>query len=84
MPHPMVVDFVIWPALREHVVQYPSLQVGMNWLLDMADTIVCGWSVSAGDALCQNQLTGKTDLTQVAKDFVSRLGNRSLGPSFRQ
>lgn len=84
MPHPMILDFFLWPALREHVVQYPSLHIGMNWLLDAAGSINCGWPSPPEDALCKNQGTGGTDLSRDAKEFISNLENWSLGPSFRK
>lgn len=66
MPHPMMVGFVIWPALREHVVQYPSMHLKVNWLLDVVDTITCHWPFPVEDAFCRHQTTNKDDLTQHA------------------
>ncbi|KAK5651250.1 hypothetical protein OQA88_12658 [Cercophora sp. LCS_1] len=82
MPHPMVVDFVLWPALREYVVQFPLLQVGMSWLLDMTNTLMCHWPGTTEDALVRNE--GVVELTEDAKEFISKLENWSLGPTFRQ
>lgn len=82
MPHPMVVDFVFWPALREYVVQFPLLQVGMSWLLDMTNTLKCDWEGTTEDAL--ERKDGTVGLTKNAKDFIFKLENWSIGPSFRQ
>ncbi|KAK4641185.1 hypothetical protein QC761_610110 [Podospora bellae-mahoneyi] len=82
MPHPMILDFVIWPALREYVVQFPSFHVGMDWLVVLFDTITCAWPGTVEEALCQDQLTGATDLTPEAKNVARRLESWSLGPAF--
>ncbi|KAK0667817.1 hypothetical protein QBC41DRAFT_132651 [Cercophora samala] len=82
MPHPMILDFIVWPALRDYVVQFPSLQVGMEWLVVLTDTITCEWSGTTDEALCRDEMTGATDLTPVAKNVVRQLESWSLGPTF--
>ncbi|KAF2461313.1 hypothetical protein BDY21DRAFT_360458 [Lineolata rhizophorae] len=39
MPHPLAVDFVPWPGIRELAVKTASMHTNMGWLLDMAKTI---------------------------------------------
>ncbi|KAK4199183.1 hypothetical protein QBC40DRAFT_282353 [Triangularia verruculosa] len=82
MPHPMILDFLIWPALRDYVVQFPSLHVGMDWLVVLCDTITCAWPGTVGEALCRDEITGITDLTPVAKNVAGRLESWSLGSTF--
>jgi hypothetical protein len=83
MPHISAVDFIVWPTLRELVVQIPALQERMEWLMNMSINIKCDWPYAMGEALCENKETGQTDLCDAARDAVRDLANWSVGPSFR-
>jgi hypothetical protein len=83
MPHINIVDFVVWPAFRELVVQIPAMQERMEWLMDMSNNIQCDWWLSTGEALCKHEETGLVDLCPVAKEAVRSLSNWSVRPSFR-
>jgi hypothetical protein len=80
MPHVELVDFLIWPALREHVIRVPSMQVNLEWLMDMSLTASCDWEGTAEKALCRNAITGDFDLTDAAK--VRTRGFISFDKSF--
>lgn len=67
MPHIKVVDFIIWPAFRELVVQIPAMQQRMEWFLDYSTTIRCDWSFPVEEALCRHEDTGLLDLCDLAK-----------------
>jgi len=67
MPHINFVDFVAWPAFRELVVQIPTMQERMEWLMDMSQTLHCDWSFPTEEALSRDEETGLLDLCSVAK-----------------
>jgi hypothetical protein len=67
MPHINSVDFAVWPALREYVVQINSMQERMQWLMDMCNHLRCDWYFSDEEALCRDEETGQTDLCDLAK-----------------
>jgi hypothetical protein len=83
MPHISIVDFVVWPAFRELVVQIPAMQEQMRWLMDMNLNIQCDWGSSAGEALRRNEYTGMIDLSEESREKARNLSNWSVGPSFR-
>lgn len=62
-----MLDFVIWPKLREFVLSTPPLQEKTEWLLDLSTNIKCHWPLDARDALCLDDKTGHTTLTEQAK-----------------
>ncbi|KAH9876439.1 hypothetical protein J1614_003570 [Plenodomus biglobosus] len=83
MPHINIVDFVAWPAFRELVVQIPTMQERMEWLMDMCLTVQCDWSFSTKEALARNEETGLSDLCPAAKETMRDLSSWSVAPSFR-
>lgn len=83
MPHINIVDFIVWPAFRELAAQIPAMQERMEWLMDMSLGIQCDWSLTTGEALCKNEETGQTDLSEPARQAIRDLTNWSVGPSFR-
>lgn len=83
MPHIGIIDFVVWPAFREFAVKIPSMQEGMEWLMDMSNTIQCDWAFTVKEAMLRDDQTGLTDLCPAAKMCIHDLTNWSVGPSFR-
>jgi hypothetical protein len=83
MPHINIVDFVVWPAIRDLVVQIPAMQERMEWLMDMSLNTQCDWSFATGEALSTHEETGQVDLCPAAKEALRTLSNWSVGPSFR-
>ncbi|CAN9100212.1 unnamed protein product [Alternaria alternata] len=83
MPHINIVDFIVWPAFRELVVQIPAMQERMEWMMDLSLNLHCDWSLAMGEALCTSEETGQVDLCDAARDVARDLGNWSVGPSFR-
>ncbi|EEU34276.1 uncharacterized protein NECHADRAFT_50387 [Fusarium vanettenii 77-13-4] len=67
IPHINMVDFAIWPAFRELVVQLPSMQEHMEWLIDLSNSIQCEWPYELDQALCKDEVTGGIDLVDLAK-----------------
>lgn len=67
VPHVEMVDFLNWPALRECIINSPTLQDDFKWLLDMSKNIDCEWLSSPEAALEQDELTGELHLTQAAR-----------------
>ncbi|KAF4956540.1 hypothetical protein FSARC_11542 [Fusarium sarcochroum] len=66
-PHISMADFVLWPALRELIVQLPEMQERMGWLADMSMFIKCDWPYELEQALHRNPTTGLVDLVDLAK-----------------
>ncbi|KAI8931522.1 hypothetical protein NX059_011181 [Plenodomus lindquistii] len=83
MPHINIVDFVPWPAFRELVVQIPTMQERMEWLMDMSLTTRCDWQFPTKEALAKDEETGLWDLCPMAKETIRDLSNWSVAPSFR-
>ncbi|CAN9090295.1 unnamed protein product [Alternaria alternata] len=83
MPHINIVDFIVWPAFRELVVQIPAMQERMEWMMDLSLNLQCDWSFSVGEALCTSEETGQVDLCDAAREVARDLVNWSVGPSFR-
>lgn len=67
MPHINMVDFAIWPAFRELVVQLPSMQEHMGWLIDLSNSVQCEWPYELDQALYKDETTGRVDLVDLAK-----------------
>ncbi|ENH69280.1 Nitrogen assimilation transcription factor nit-4 [Fusarium oxysporum f. sp. cubense race 1] len=76
-PHISMADFVLWPAFRDLVVQFPQLQERMAWLADMSMYIRCEWPYALEDALKPDPVSGTVDLVDLAKvcSSSSRLNN---------
>lgn len=68
-----MVDFAIWPAFRELVVQLPSMQEHMEWLIDLSNSIQCEWPYELDQALYKDKITGSIDLVDLAKVCCSFL-----------
>jgi len=83
MPHINIVDFIVWPAFRELVVQIPAMQERMEWMMDLSLNLQCDWSFAMGEALWTSEETGQVDLCDAARDVARDVGNWSVGPSFR-
>ncbi|KAI8654745.1 Zn(2)-C6 fungal-type domain-containing protein [Fusarium keratoplasticum] len=83
IPHINMVDFAIWPDFRELVVQLPSMQEHMEWLIDLSNSIQCEWPYELDQALCKDEASGNIDLVDLAKQHVWTLGCWSVGPTFR-
>ncbi|KAF5589893.1 major facilitator superfamily transporter [Fusarium subglutinans] len=66
-PHISMADFVLWPAFRDLVVQFPQLQERMAWLADMSMYIRCEWPYALEDALKPDPVNGTVDLVDLAK-----------------
>jgi hypothetical protein len=67
MPHISIVDFIVWPAFREYVVQIPEMQERMEYMLDLCKSIRCDWYFPIDEALQRNEETGLMDLCDLAK-----------------
>lgn len=84
MPHTSILDYVIWPAFREYVVEIPEMHEHMEYMLDMANTIRCDWFLASEEALVKVDETGMLDLCELAKASMRDLSCWSVGPSFRR
>ena len=62
-----MLDFVIWPKLREFILSTPPLQEKTERLLDLLTNIQCHWPLDTREALCLVEETGLTTLTEQAK-----------------
>lgn len=84
MPHTSILDFIIWPAFREFVVEIPEMHERMEYLLDMSHTIQCDWFFATEEALLKDDETGMFDLSDLAKTTMRDLSCWSVGSSLRQ
>ncbi|KAF5544679.1 major facilitator superfamily transporter [Fusarium phyllophilum] len=75
-PHISMADFVLWPAFRDLVVQFPQLQERMAWLADMSMYIRCEWPYALEDALKPDPINGTVDLVDLAK--IAQISSNSL------
>jgi hypothetical protein len=74
MPHVELVDFVLWPQLREAITNNPeTLQRDWRWLEDMSRTIDCDWFIHVDLALENDSMTGEIYLAESAKVRVNFL-----------
>lgn len=68
MPHVELVDFLLWPLLRETITSNPdTLQRDWRWLEDMSRTIDCDWFINVDLALENDSVTGEIYLVDSAK-----------------
>ncbi|KAH7381335.1 hypothetical protein DE146DRAFT_283260 [Phaeosphaeria sp. MPI-PUGE-AT-0046c] len=84
MPHTNILDFIIWPAFREYVVEFPEMHEHMEYMLDMSNTIRCDWFFATEEAFFKVDETRMFDLCMLAKASMRDLSCWSVGPSFRQ
>ncbi|KAF3022663.1 hypothetical protein E8E14_014244 [Neopestalotiopsis sp. 37M] len=78
MPHVELVDFLLWPLLRETITSNPdTLQRDWRWLEDMSRTIDCDWFINVDLALENDSVTGEIYLVDSAKACAEDLDNWS-------
>jgi hypothetical protein len=65
-----MLDFVLWPELRNSVLSTPQVQLNTKWLIDLLKHSECHWSFDLQEALCVDKETGSTVLTDQAKVLV--------------
>lgn len=76
VPHVELIDFFIWPALRDMVISNPNtLQRDWRWLEDMSCTIDCDWFLDMDMTLEANSGSGELHLTEAAQVGYSRASN---------
>ncbi|QIX00336.1 hypothetical protein AMS68_005853 [Peltaster fructicola] len=80
-PHTLVYDFVIVPALRDHLCNNPL--TNNVWLTEAGNTMLCCWPKTALHALCRNPITKAIDLHPDCKSYAGRPQNWSFGPVIR-
>ncbi|KAI5201853.1 hypothetical protein E4T39_04974 [Aureobasidium subglaciale] len=84
VPHPVYVDFHLWPRLRDTVIQRVDLQCQPRyWYSEAATTIDCNWPGSDQDAMCYDG-NGRLTLAPVFVQHLMDLGNWSVGPVIRK
>ncbi|KAK8205644.1 hypothetical protein M8818_004821 [Zalaria obscura] len=84
-PHPMVMDFLVWPKIRE--LRGEALR-DLGWLLQVCMTMTVNWPEERGGglkgAVCIDGQSGELDLNPIAKDRLYNLENWSVAPSVRR
>lgn len=63
--HRRMFDFIIWPALREHVCNVPD--VDRRWLTEACVTVRCDLEWAVEEVVCRNGRTGALELNPVFK-----------------
>jgi hypothetical protein len=84
VPHPVYVDFQIWPRLRDAVIQRVDLQCQpLYWYSEAATTIDCNWLGSDQDAVSYD-MNARMTLSAPFVQHLMDLGNWSVGPVIRK
>lgn len=84
VPHPIYVDFHIWPRLRDAVIQRVDLQhQPLYWYSEAATTLDCNWPGSDQDAVSYD-MNGRSTLSTLFAQHLTDLGNWSIGPVIRK
>ncbi|KAI5241656.1 hypothetical protein E4T42_07926 [Aureobasidium subglaciale] len=84
VPHPVYVDFHLWPRLRDTVIQRIDLQCQSTyWYSESATTIDCNWPGGDQDAMCYDS-NGRLTLAPAFVQHLMDLGNWSVGPVIRK
>ncbi|KAH8673301.1 hypothetical protein BX600DRAFT_508578 [Xylariales sp. PMI_506] len=83
-PHVEIIDFVVWPALRDRLVNDEALQEDLRWLNILSKTINCDWFLAPEMALEIEPAFGVVQLTDSAKMVTEQLENWSAGPALLQ
>ena len=64
-----MLDFVIWPKLREFAISTPPMQEKMEWLMDLSIHIQCQWPFTVKEAFREDVKTRQPTLSNLAKVF---------------
>ncbi|KAH0353023.1 hypothetical protein KCU81_g1557, partial [Aureobasidium melanogenum] len=84
VPHPVYVDFHIWPRLRDAVIQRVDLQrQPLYWYSEAAKTLDCNWLGSDQDAVSYD-MNARLTLSTLFVQHLTDLNNWSLGPVIRK
>lgn len=84
VPHPVYIDFQIWPRLRDTVIQRVDLQgQSLYWYSEAATTLDCNWPGSDQDAMCYDANARLTLSAPFVQHLVD-LGNWTVGPVIRK
>lgn len=84
VPHPVYVDFQIWPRLRDAVIQRVDLQCQpLYWYSEAATTIDCNWPGSDQDAVSYD-INARMTLSAPFVHHLMDLSNWSVGPVIRK
>lgn len=84
VPHPVYIDFQLWPRLRDAVIQRVDLQSRpLYWYSEAARTIDCNWRGSDQDAISYDANARLTLSTPFVQHLVD-LSNWSVGPVIRK
>lgn len=84
IPHPVYIDFQLWPRLRGAVIQRVDLQLHpLYWYSEAATTIDCNWPGSDQDAVSYDANARMTLSTPFVQHLVD-LSNWTVGPVIRK
>ncbi|KAH0018949.1 hypothetical protein KCU78_g6970, partial [Aureobasidium melanogenum] len=84
VPHPIYVDFHIWPRLRDTVIQRVDLQrQPLYWYSEAVKTLDCNWPGSDQDAVSYD-MNARSTLSTPFVQHLTNLCNWSIGPVIRK
>ncbi|KAG9527445.1 hypothetical protein KCU93_g5092, partial [Aureobasidium melanogenum] len=84
VPHPVYVDFHIWPRLRDAVIQRVDLQrQPLYWYSEAAKSLDCNWPGSDQDAMSYD-MNARLTLSTLFVQHLTDLSNWSIGPVIRK
>lgn len=69
VPHIEFVDCIVWPYMRDYIIQHPDMQRDLHWLADSSTSVRCAWSGTPDEALCVDVGTGHKRFTEAAEVF---------------
>ena len=84
MPHPLALEFLAWPGLRDHLVQTPHKAGQGDWALDMSLGIGCACPLEQSEMMKPSPVDGELELSPKALQYASNVECWSVTPSFRQ
>lgn len=83
-PHPIWIDYLAWPRMRDRlVVSYLDYPFD-NWLLPYSRTLSLNWPYEAADCLLWTADSDELVINPVFEKHVRNLSNWSLGPAFAE
>lgn len=83
-PHPVWIDYVPWPQMRDSLVTSYRNYPFENWFIPYTRTLSVNWPYEAADCLLSTGESDELVINPVFERHVRNLGNWSLGPAFAE
>jgi hypothetical protein len=83
-PHPVWMDYVPWPAMRDRIITSYQNYPFENWFIPFTRDISVNWPYEATDCLLSTGDSDELVINPVFERHMRNLSNWSLGPSFAE